>query len=64
MQLKQLGAIIFSNELYHMAISWSSRGSKSGVEKISMGFMVWEGDHKEEFSSYKEDKIGKDLNEN
>lgn len=26
-----------------------------------MGFMVWEGDHKEEFSSYKEDKIGKDL---
>lgn len=29
-----------------------------------MGFMVWEGDHKEEFSSYKEGKIGKDLNEN
>lgn len=29
-----------------------------------MGFMVWEGDHKEEFSSYEEDKIGKDLNEN
>lgn len=44
-----------------MAISWSSRGSKSGVEKKSMGFMVWEGDHKEEFSSYKEDKIGKEI---
>lgn len=29
-----------------------------------MGFMVWEGGHKEEFSSYKEDKIGNDLNEN
>lgn len=29
-----------------------------------MGFMVWEGDYKEEFSFYKEDKIGKDLNEN
>lgn len=26
-----------------------------------MGFMVWEGDHKEEFSSYKEDKIGKEI---
>lgn len=29
-----------------------------------MGFMVWEGDYKEEFSFFKEDKIGKDLNEN
>lgn len=47
-----------------MAISWSSRGSKSGVEKKSTGFMVWEGGHNEEFSSYKEDKVGKDLNEN
>lgn len=50
--------------MYYMVIFWSLRGFKLGVEKKFMGFMVWEGDYKEEFSFYKEDKIGKDLNEN
>lgn len=47
---------------------WQSPGAQGvlnqGWRKNPWVSWCERGDHKEEFSSYKEDKIGKDLNEN